>query len=281
MKKILLLALLTLIGFLSNSQCQDSLYVNGHTLNAGVSGVNYSWYKGDVRVGVPNQIAGANSQTYTPTNFTTSFSLTTFSTSGPQCDDTSIVILIDTNCLAYFRPTQITPGQVVLVDSSYGTGGGMRFIWNFGDGNTAFVEYPTHSYSTAGSYQVTLSIMDSLSGCTNFYHDTITVDSAGILRAGFGLTVINANSVGVEENSNLANFKLYPNPASDFVTIQFEETQLTNVIQLIDISGKLVYTEIITGKEFVTINTQAFEAGVYIVRMRNELGQNNKRLVIK
>ena len=49
----------------------------------------------------------------------------------------------------------------------------------------------------------------------------------------------------------------------------------------IDISGKLVYTEIITGKEFVTINTQAFEAGVYIVRMRNELGQNNKRLVIK
>ena len=123
--------------------------------------------------------------------------------------------------------------------------------------------------------------MDSLSGCTNFYHDTITVDSAGILRAGFGLTVINANSVGVEGNSNLANFKLYPNPVSDFVTIQFEETQLTNIIQLIDISGKVVYTEIIIGKEFVTINIQAFETGVYIVQMRNELGQNNKRLVIK
>jgi hypothetical protein len=95
------------------------LFVNGHTLNAGVSGVNYSWYKGDVRVGVPNQIAGANSQTYTPTNFRTSFSLTTFSTSGPQCDDTSIVILIDTNCLAYFRPTQITPGQEFIEAESF------------------------------------------------------------------------------------------------------------------------------------------------------------------
>ncbi len=43
------------------------------------------------------------------------------------------------------------------------------FLWDFGDGNTSTERYPTHTYTTAGDYTVTLDITDGSSTvCTSF-----------------------------------------------------------------------------------------------------------------
>ena len=281
MKRIVLIFTAMLMVLSAKSQCQDSIYINGHTINAGVSGVNYVWYKGDVRVGFPNVIPGATGQTYSPTDFTSSYSLTTFSSSGTACNDTSIAVFIDTNCRAYFYPTQSTPGQVILVDSSYGAGGGMTFVWNFGDGNTAFTQYPTHTYATHGSYQVSLYIYDSLSGCSNFYHDTLTVDSSGILRAGFSVSVIKAGVASLTERNQLENITMFPNPATNSVNLNFGKVYDELFIQVVDITGKRVYSNTVSHKEKIEINTSKLVSGIYMVHLTSGNSSSMQKLIVE
>lgn len=45
--------------------------------------------------------------------------------------------------------------------------GQLYYSWYFGDGNTSSERDPVYSYSTSGVHEVTLYIMNSLSGCTN------------------------------------------------------------------------------------------------------------------
>jgi gliding motility-associated-like protein len=49
------------------------------------------------------------------------------------------------------------------------------FIWNFGDGGTAIgVNNPTHRYTTGGTYYPSLTV-NTISGCSNTYLDTVRV----------------------------------------------------------------------------------------------------------
>ncbi|MGE5521617.1 MAG: PKD domain-containing protein, partial [Candidatus Dadabacteria bacterium] len=50
------------------------------------------------------------------------------------------------------------------------------FLWQFGDGSTATTENTSHTYSTAGTYIVSLQVTDAL-GCKVTYSQTITVTS--------------------------------------------------------------------------------------------------------
>lgn len=48
--------------------------------------------------------------------------------------------------------------------------GGQVYSWNFGDGNTSSqVGNVTHTYATAGSYTVSLTVTDTVSACSNTY----------------------------------------------------------------------------------------------------------------
>ncbi|MBL7900289.1 MAG: T9SS type A sorting domain-containing protein, partial [Crocinitomicaceae bacterium] len=67
----------------------------------------------------------------------------------------------------------------------------------------------------------------------------------------------------VEENIGL-NFKLYPNPAQNFVTIQ--TPVVGALISITDISGKLVYQEQSTTSQ-TEINLENFSEGTYFVKM--------------
>ncbi len=281
MKFLSTLILIAFVPFFGITQCQDSIYLSGHTLHAGISGMNYQWYSNCTATGpggfVP--IPGATSQIFTPTHFTTDYSVVISGT--PSCRDTSACVLIDSNCRAYFYPTQTTPGQVVLVDSSYGAGTAIGYTWNFGDGSVAFTQYPTHSYASPGTYQVTLHIYDTLSGCSNFYHDTITVDSAGILRSGFTVTVISHNSVGVAELASTVDFNLFPNPTSGKVFVNFPEVQLEGVIELFNVNGKLIASTSTNGLNQVVLDSQNLETGIYLVRVNTRRGQTTKKLIVK
>jgi len=75
---------------------------------------------------------------------------------------------------------------------------------------------------------------------------------------------------------NAESFRIYPNPATDFVFIEL--TRETN-IRLHDMLGKLCYSEDhVTGN--LTINTSDFKKGVYIVSLVWEDGSLQQREVI-
>lgn len=49
-----------------------------------------------------------------------------------------------------------------------------QWLWQFGDGNTANIQFPTHTYTADGVYNVCVSIVAN-NGCTANYCDNITI----------------------------------------------------------------------------------------------------------
>ncbi|HWX66570.1 MAG TPA: PKD domain-containing protein, partial [Rhodanobacter sp.] len=67
-----------------------------------------------------------------------------------------------------------------FTDSSTDAGGTIgTHAWTFGDGSTSAVTSPSHTYAAAGTYSVTETVTDSVSGKSNAKTASVTVASAG------------------------------------------------------------------------------------------------------
>jgi PKD repeat protein len=86
--------------------------------------------------------------------------------------------------------TTITAGgAVTFTTSPTGGSGTYTYAWSFGDGTTSTVENPAaHTYSTAGSYAVNLTVTDSMGGTVKATSVTITVSAAPSPSKGFSLS---------------------------------------------------------------------------------------------
>jgi subtilase family serine protease len=68
---------------------------------------------------------------------------------------------------------------VNFTDSSTDTGGSISSrAWTFGDGGTSTATNPSHTYTAAGTYSVSLKVTDNL-GATNTKTQSVTVSSGG------------------------------------------------------------------------------------------------------
>jgi len=79
----------------------------------------------------------------------------------------------------YYYPANPSPGEIVTFNASSSNpneGYITSYTWNFGDGNTTSTSSPliTHIYSQEGTYNVTLTVLDS-EGLTDTTWETITV----------------------------------------------------------------------------------------------------------
>ncbi len=55
---------------------------------------------------------------------------------------------------------------------------GLDFAWTFGDGNTSILEDPVHSYPAIGTYTVTLTGTNQVTGCVNSFSMDITLSQS-------------------------------------------------------------------------------------------------------
>ncbi len=79
---------------------------------------------------------------------------------------------------------------------------GATYSWNFGDGNTSTATNPTHSYNTAGSFTVTLTVQ-SPDGCNAVKQQTIDL-------AGKNVSFTGPSNICV---GSAANFQMNSSPA--------------------------------------------------------------------
>ena len=129
-----------------------------------------------------------------------------------------------------------------------------------------------------------LTVSDSTNNCTSTFCDTLTVDSVGgvfksmssTFNGTVGVNVIASAkpfmTTGIENinNSNIG-IELMPNPASDNVTLKmFSNKQETTIVNLVDLSGKVVMTEILSQNKGIntsSINVSAISNGIYFVKV--------------
>ena len=76
-------------------------------------------------------------------------------------------------------------------------------------------------------------------------------------------------------NSEVDYFNIYPNPASDELTIQFSDN-LNHVILIYDMYGKLVLSKITSETEILNISN--LSNGIYIIKIDD---RQNKKLIKK
>lgn len=105
-----------------------------------------------------------------------------------------------------------------------------------------------------------------------------TQDILGITRTGnpdIGAYEYSNSITTSIPNSKLNYFNIYPNPTSDELTVQFSD-DLTHIIQIQDLKGKLVLSKVINKTEI--LNLSNLSKGIYIVQIDD---RKSKKLIKK
>lgn len=75
-----------------------------------------------------------------------------------------------------------------FTDTSTDTGGSIgTHAWNFGDGATSTATSPSHTYAASGTYSVSETVTDSVSGVSNTKTTSVTVSTSSQLLGNTGL----------------------------------------------------------------------------------------------
>ena len=142
---------------------------------------------------------------------------------------------------------------------------GWGYAWSFGDSNTGNGPNPTHTYASAGTYIVCLTVFDTANSCSDTYCDTIGV------------------WLGVKENIFSSSLKIFPNPASQNATLSyFLPSSSTTQIEIFDLTGRCV--KIITdqmensGEHQLQFSLADLAPGSYLVHVSANAGTCVMRL---
>jgi PKD repeat protein len=125
----------------------------------------------------------------------------------------------------------------------------LNYSWNFGDGITSSIASPSHTYTTSGTYTITLIASNCI-----FSHTITKTIQVGALS-------INENAVG--------NFEFYPNPTTNQITIKVDNQLLGSVYTIYDTIGKSVLNGKISS-ELNAIDLGNLSNGVYIIEVASE-----------
>ncbi len=90
--------------------------------------------------------------------------------------------------------------------------------------------------------------------------------------------------VGVSDANNNSAFSIYPNPVKDNFNIEFNRSMKNSVINIIDVSGKIVLVNNFEKADIgtkQTINTSSLASGIYFVRITSEDKQFFRKLVVE
>lgn len=129
------------------------------------------------------------------------------------------------------------------------------YYWEFGDGNTSTLRNPLHTYTQFGTYLVKLHV------------------SNGICPAEIDSQSITINfSVGVEDVDAFVA-KLYPNPATDQVTIEIDQTNARiEQLYVYDKLGRLNNVPYVIQNNQVVVNTSILTSGIYNANLQLQNG---------
>lgn len=89
------------------------------------------------------------------------------------------------------------------------------------------------------------------------------------------------NTTGITENSFASSINLFPNPATDKLTIALGNNNQKVQVTITDITGKIIYTTIARETHKLEVNTKDFAEGIYVVQIQTEEFTGTKKFMVK
>jgi len=135
----------------------------------------YSWDFGD----------GSTSSQAAPVhtfNSVGNYTVTLTVTDSSGCTSTLVkqaYIQVTDPSAGYITPPTTTGCAPYTTSFTDGTAGAVAWLWNFGDGTTSTLQNPTHTYTTAGFYTVSLSAQSANGGCAGNISNFSSYDIQG------------------------------------------------------------------------------------------------------
>ncbi|MCX6197876.1 MAG: PKD domain-containing protein [Bacteroidetes bacterium] len=193
-------------------------------------------------------------------------------------DSSSVVLLrydATASCMASFVVYPDTSNQGVYYGYNQSTGNNLNYLWQFGDGDSSTLQYPSHIYSTPGQYYVCLTVTEN-TGCINTYCDSsfyVFKTEGGLMSQ---LTIIAAPTAISQSAISNPQFAIFPNPTSDKLFIQTNGIELEQ-INIYNTTGSLVMAAAsLINHQLSIIN---LPSGVYIAEIKTKEGSVRKRWI--
>lgn len=198
-------------------------------------------------------VSGANSTTYItqPMNETTRYRAVVGS---GDCADTSAAfsLVVKPSPVAAF--SEQVNGLQVNFNSQGSSGDVTEYQWNFDDGNTSFLANPVHSYSSADTFHVCLTVFNGSNCSFTICKDVLT------------------GATGMASVSGQNKWKIYPNLTASEIYITGENTKDIEGIELYDVLGRrrLIKNFIGTSESSLHINISDLPEGIYYLKIKTD-----------
>ncbi len=219
------------------------------TLTA-TGGLTYVWSDG-------NQ---SSSTTVSPTTSTVYY-VTGYDANGCSASSTVSVIVIPLSSSQF--TSSVSGATAVFTNTSTNA---VSYSWNFGDASPGSTSAnPSHTYSSNGTY-------------------TVTLIATGPCGTSTTTTTVVITQVGLQDNDLSNTLSLYPNPNDGNFTLSFDFTTQKDVtIQVLDMSGRMIYSDI--ENNIMSYNKQigleSAESGMYFVRIITTEGVVTEKVMIQ
>jgi len=196
---------------------------------------NYSWNSGET---VSSITVSPNTQTiYTVTG------------QDGNCSSTaSITVNVSPNPVVVAGANNFTVVTGESINFTNVGSNGSSYNWDFGDGGSSALNFPSYSYANVGAYTVIL--YSNLGNCSG--SDTI---------------VINVDVNGILSHQQSGAYSVYPNPVSSELHIQAINKFETVKYTIVEAQGKVVLEGIYEFNS--TIDVSSLVKGVYIIQLDN------------
>ncbi len=179
------------------------------------------------------------------------------------------------NCRAYFSlyPDTSTPHYYIAINMASGSGS-LTYIWDWGDGSSDTAAYPSHTYASAGLYNICLIVADT-TGCSDTF-----CNNYYLMRTTNTLVYVNVvppTSTGIKEQEENKSIVVSPNPSTGNWQLQVGSNLLGGTAEVFDASGRVVFKSLIVNRQ--SLIGADVPKGVYLLRVSSSKGSAVRKLV--
>lgn len=240
---------LTLSSVKNNVTCNNLCngYIKINNISNAVAPLNYLWNTGAISDSISNLCAGV-------------YKISATDSKNCIVSDSFIVTQPDAIIITIDSIQNFSQNNSGFIKISTNIGGRGRFIWTGPNGFTSTDE----------------DIQNLLPGCYNLLlTDTLTSCTSDT-------TICISNTSSTEFTDEIKEIMLYPNPAQEFVNIDFKHiNSIPQKLTILDQSGKIVRNEKIGLINHIqTLNTSGLNSGFYYVKILFENESKSYKLII-